>query len=164
MSAIKITPAPDAEEITADLVAQGKTFFEVADHLGVSRRTFARWISHDSDFPELAKAYKEGKQAFAHNLGSQLMAEAKAELHDNPKLANAAVARQRLIVDTAKWVSGKLLPKVYGDNLVIDHKHSGEVTVSPLAQLRQLEGGDDARPTRGRVIDAPEEISEDDCF
>ena len=159
-----ITPPAHAVELISEMCADGARFFDMADALGIGRATFAKWVGPDSPFPELAKAYKEGKQAYAHALGMSLMERAEQPLHDNPKLANAAVARQRLIVDTAKWVSGKLLPKVYGDNLVIDHKHSGEVTVSPLAQLRQLEGGDDARPTKGRVIDAPEEISEEDCF
>ena len=107
--------------------------------MGVSLATFARMIILD-DYPEVKEAYVTAKRVYANDLAEDVMRQASAPLHDDPKLANAEIQRRRLIVDTSKWVASKLLPKVYGDNLVIDHKHSGEVVISPLAQLRALEG------------------------
>jgi len=115
------------------------------------------------DFPEIKSVYLAAKQAYAADLAEDVMLQASAPLHDNPKLANAEVQRRRLIVETSKWIASKLLPKVYGDNLKINHEHSGKIQLSPLAQLRQLE-------SKGPVIDVPlhaiiaNTVSEEDCF
>ncbi len=154
-------------ETLADLAGEGAKRSEIAKAMGVSRATIATWVISD-EFPEVKAAYLAGKQAYAAELAEDLMRQASAPLHDDPKLANAEVQRRKLIVDTSKWVASKLLPKVYGDNLKINHEHTGEVVLSPLAQLRQLE-------SKGPVVavDAVDatpppspdgEVSEDDCF
>ena len=165
---VKIIPSPDMLDVMADLASEGAKRQEIADAMGVSRTTLAGWIV-GNDFPEIKQRYIQAKQVYANDLAENLMAEASAPLHSNPKLANAEVQRRRLIVDTSKWIACKLLPKVYGDHLKIDHEHSGEVVLSPLAQLRQLEA-------KGPVIDMHEvgtdkggsppdpSVTEDDCF
>ncbi|MCW1908587.1 MAG: hypothetical protein KIH63_004570 [Candidatus Saccharibacteria bacterium] len=73
------------------------------------------------DYPEFAALYAEAKRHQA-----DLLAEEIAEISDNSTrdlietekgwVANAAkVQRDRLRVDTRKWIACKLLPKVYGD-------------------------------------------------
>lgn len=155
----KLTPTPAMLEQLYTFTEQGMKRVEVAKEMGVSSMTLARWIIGD-EFPEIKTQYLAAKQVWAHDLADDITRQASAPLHDDPKLANAEVSRRRLIVETSKWVSSKLLPKVYGDNLVIDHKHSGEVVMSPLAQLRQLEHGGPV------VIEAVviDEVTEDDCF
>lgn len=120
----------------------------------------------------------EAKRIYAHDVAEAIMREASAPLHPNPKLANAEVQRRRLIVDASKWIACKLLPKVYGDNLVIDHNHSGKVELSPLAQLRQLESKGpvvevevEAKASTGPPVNASfendlalEEITLEDCI
>ncbi|MCG3776453.1 MAG: hypothetical protein JW395_3312 [Nitrospira sp.] len=53
---------------------------------------------------------------------------------DNPgwRFNGDAVARSRLRVDTRKWFLSKLMPKVYGDKL--DVEHSGNLTVKFINQ------------------------------
>lgn len=149
-------------ETLSDMVAEGSKRHEIADAIGVSRATLATWII-SNEFPEIRELYLTAKQVYAGDLAERVMDEASAPLHDNPKLANAEVQRRRLIVDTSKWIASKLLPKVYGDNLKINHEHSGKIQLSPLAQLRQLE-------SKGPVIDVPlhaiiaNTVSEEDCF
>ena len=147
-------------EILLELAQEGEHRKDIAKAMGISNRTLARLIVGE-EFPEIKQAYLEAKKVYANDLAEDIMRQASMPLHENPKLANAEVQRRRLIVDTSKWVACKLLPKVYGDNLKIDHKHSGEIKLSPLAQLRQLE-------KRGPVVDvAPLPrlvVTDEDCF
>ena len=164
---LKIIPTPPMIASMQELAASGAKRIEIAEALGISRVTFGRLVIGD-EFPEVKAAYLAGKQAYAAELAEDIMEQAAAPLHDDPKLANAEVQRRKLIVDTSKWVASKLLPKVYGDNLKINHEHTGEVVLSPLAQLRQLESKGPVVAVD--VVDAtpppsPDgEVSEDDCF
>ena len=128
-----------------DMASRGERRVDIAKAIGVSHMTLARWLIQD-ELPEVKDAYLKAKQAYANDLAEDVMRQANAPLHDDPKLANAEIQRRRLIVDTSKWVASKLLPKVYGDNLHINHAHSGEIKISPLAQLRQLE-------SKGPIVD-----------
>lgn len=136
---LKITPTLDMITTMRDKAADGAKRVEIAEAMGVSKATLATWIMTD-EFPEVRETYRLAKQVYANDLAEDIMENANAPLHDDPKLAHAEIQRRRLIVDSSKWIASKLLPKVYGDNLMIDHKHSGEVVISPLAQLRALEG------------------------
>jgi hypothetical protein len=141
----KIIPTKSQLTILSDMAAKGAKRVDIAKAMGITSRTLARLIIGD-EFPEVKQRYLEAKQVYANDLAEDVIRQASAPLHDDPKLANAEIQRRRLIVDTSKWVASKLLPKVYGDNLKINHEHSGEVKLSPLAQLRQLE-------RRGPVVD-----------
>jgi hypothetical protein len=158
----KIIPTSDQLDILTDMAGDGARRQDIADAMGISKRSLARLVISD-EFPEIKQAYLAAKQAYAADLAEDVMVQASAPLHDNPKLANAEVQRRRLIVDTSKWIASKLLPKVYGDNLKINHEHSGEIKLSPLAQLRQLE-------SKGPIIDVPspavihKPVTVDDCF
>lgn len=167
----KIIPSPDQLTVMRNLVTDGKPRKEVASAMGVSTGTFHGWIIGD-DFPEVKRVYLEAKQAYASDLIEGIMDQASQPLPDNPKLASAEIQRRRLICDTMKWIACKLMPRVYGDNLQINHggKVEHEHKLSPLAQLRALEGGDASTPPGkgARVLDvettASTTVSEADCF
>ena len=156
----KIIPSPNDLNVIRDLATSGGKLPDMAKAVGVSRRTICTWTIGE-EFPEVRAAYMAGKQAYAESLAEDLMEQAQSPLHDDPKLASAEVQRRRLIVDTTKWITGKLLPRVYGDNQRVDHQHSGTVTISPLEQLRQLEGGTVVDVTPRATLPAP---TESDCF
>ena len=163
MPARKILSTPQMATELHELTARGGKRGEMAGMLGVSRSTLERWLAFGSGEDGMRAAYEEGKKAYAYGLAEELVEDASGPLHDDPKLANAEVQRRRLMVDTKKWIAARLLPKVYGENLQINHDHSGEVLVSPLAQLRQLEGGAIGASTATLEVEivAP---SEEDCF
>ncbi len=56
----------------------------------------------------------------------------------NERTDNERVARSRLRVDTRKWMLSKMLPKVYGDKLDVNH---GVQPENPLASLIQRVAG-----------------------
>lgn len=155
---IKILPTGQMIDTIRAMATKGDKMADVAKTLGISHRTICTWTIGE-EYPEVRAAYMAGKQAYAESLAEDLMEQAQSPLHDDPKLASAEVQRRRLIVETTKWITGKLLPRVYGDNQRVDHQHSGAITVSPLEQLRQLEGGTVIDVTTTKAIATAE-----DCF
>ena len=155
---VKIIPTQNIIDTIRNIATTGGKMKDMAESVGCSHRTICTWTIGE-EFPEVRAAYMAGKQAYAESLAEDLMEQAQSPLHDDPKLASAEVQRRRLIVDTTKWITGKLLPRVYGDNQRVDHQHSGAITVSPLEQLRQLEGGTVIDVTTTKAIATAE-----DCF
>jgi hypothetical protein len=118
-----------------DTIANGGTRIQTSEAMGISPCTLGNWITGDK-YPEIRAAWLRAKQIYAMDVADEIMTVASAPLHEDPKLANAEVTRRRLIVDSSKWIAGRLLPKVYGEQIALDV--SGEVAMSPLAQLRML--------------------------
>ena len=95
-----------------------------AGDAGISHCSVLDWVRDD---PELANQYARARQA-----GLQARADTLMDTAWDPGIEPA---RLRIIVDAQKWELSKLLPKVYGDKLEMEHK--GGLTVT-------LQSGDEA--------------------
>ncbi len=99
-----------------------------------SGATVFKWLREKPEFSEqYAKAKAEQAEGFADELVTiaDEREYEKVEVDGVPlavKFDSTAVARNRLRVDTRKWVASKLLPKKYGDRL--DLNHSGETATN----------------------------------
>lgn len=103
---------------------------KVSEMCGITRESLFTWrLRH----PEFADKYAQAKRE-----QQELMAEEIAEIADESPVCvmqgdgwtkecvdAAGVQRNRLRVDTSKWLMSKLAPKVYGDRQAIEH--SGEI-------------------------------------
>jgi hypothetical protein len=58
--------------------------------------------------------------ACARLVGYHTMADDMLDIADNPETDAAAVNRDRLKVDTRKWLLSKALPKIYGDRVTAE--------------------------------------------
>jgi predicted HTH domain antitoxin len=106
---------------------------KAAKQIGIDTRTFHDMIQKDSS---LLHHYTRAMEARAdliaermvrnsHNRSNDFYTDADGNLKPNP----VSVQRDRLILDTDKWLLSKLMPKKYGDRLTLD----GEVkTGAPL--------------------------------
>ena len=90
---------------------------------GVPASTFLTWVSKDSS---LAEQYAHAREMLIEHMSEDLL-----EISDAPVPSTAtgatdsgAVAKQRLQVDTRKWLLSKLAPKKYGDKVEHDLKSS----------------------------------------
>ena len=120
-------------DAVCDLLAEGKSLRAAAKQCGTSARTVLNWVDAN---PEFSTQY-----AGARAKGYALLADELIEISDEEayepvpgqaeddarevRFDATAVARNRLRVDTRKWMLSKMLPKVYGEKL--DVAHSGSV-------------------------------------
>lgn len=97
-----------------ELLAAGSSLRKAAEGVGLSHSTVLEWCD---DVPEFGNQY-----ARARSIGYRLLSDEIIEIADEK---SGDPVRDRLRVDTRKWMLAKMLPKVYGDR--IDHNHSGTV-------------------------------------
>lgn len=132
--------AATAELICARL-ADGETLTSVCKTPGMpARQTVHMWRMRIPAF--------DARYARAREIGMEAMSDDVLAIADDDTLDilkdgtvnNANVQRARLMVDTRKFLMGKLAPHVYGER--IEHKHSGgvehRVTLSDRERMRRL--------------------------
>ncbi len=136
----------DREEITALVcaqIAEGKSLRSILDHDDKlpSVRTFLDWIGEAT---ELATQYTRAREAGYLLLADELVAISDenyttAEDGTRERLSNEAIARNRLRVETRKWMLAKMLPKIYGEKLQTEHTGKGGGPIQLAAvDLRNL--------------------------
>jgi hypothetical protein len=96
---------------------------------GTNAQTFLRWVSEDTD---LAERYTHAREALIDKVADDtlLIADEPVGSLDNGATDSGAVAKQRLQVDTRKWLLSKLAPQKYGDKL--DLGVTGDMSVTIL--------------------------------
>lgn len=102
------------------------------DDIPVSPSTVRRWAS-DPKHP-LSAQYARAREA-----GYQSMADELTEIADAESTDAGQVARDRLRVDTRKWLLSKALPKIYGDKVIneLTGKDGGPVEFSELTDIEK---------------------------
>lgn len=129
-----------ADEI-CDRLCKGESLRAICgverDDFMPGQTTVFRWLAENDIF---AKQYAYAREAQAEAFVDEMVA-----IADSP---NATVdpdtkepvirdpARDRLRVDTRKWVASKMLPKKYGDK--IDVTHAGGITITHEQALADL--------------------------
>jgi predicted HTH domain antitoxin len=112
---------------------KGESLNKAAKQIGLDTRSFHDMIQKDAVLlhqytraMELrADLIAERMVRNSHNRSNDFYTDSEGNLKPNP----VAVQRDRLILDTDKWLLSKLMPKKYGDKLTLD----GEVkTGNPL--------------------------------
>jgi hypothetical protein len=118
-----------ADEL-CELLRSGLSLRKAAEQLGMAPSTVLLWAK-ESPFSE--------QYARAREVGYQLLADEILDISDDGRgdtwvdeegivrTNQDVVARSRLRVDSRKWMLSKMLPKIYGDK--VDIEHSGSVSV-----------------------------------
>ena len=121
------------KDIINEIQTNGIGLNKAAKMYGLNPNSFFNTIDKD---PLLLKHYTRALELKAdliaeriilnsHNRANDFYTDSEGNLRPNP----VAVQRDRLILDTDKWLLSKLMPKKYGDKLTLD----GEVkTGAPL--------------------------------
>jgi hypothetical protein len=110
---------PEIAEEICRRIAEGESLVRICedDHMP-GRTAVTMWIIDD-------------REGFANNYARARMAQAVHYAEEIVQIADQKdpedVARDRLRVDTRKWYLSKVLPKIFGDKLDLDH--SGAVTI-----------------------------------
>lgn len=131
----KLGRPTDYNEAIADLIceriADGESLRAICREDAMpSKASVFRWLSIHSTFSDqYARARAEQAETYADELTAIADEQEyeKVEVDGVPvavKFDSVAVARNRLRIDTRKWVASKLKPKKYGDKVA--HELTGE--------------------------------------
>lgn len=124
------TPERMAERATlmAARLAEGESLRKIVQTTKppMDMHTVFKWLAAD---PAFRRLYTLARQAQAEGYADEIVT-----LSDEAVTAkdNAEIQAYRLRVDSRKWVCSKLLAKVYGDKLAVDH--SGNVSLATISQ------------------------------
>jgi hypothetical protein len=97
-------------------MSSGLSCFKACKAAGVPHSTFLSWVDQDS---ALADRYARAREDLIEHIATETIdiADAPVGSTDNGSTDSGAVQKQRLQVDTRKWLLSKLAPKKYGDRL-----------------------------------------------
>ena len=117
---------------------QGSSGFRSCKLEGVPFVTFSAWIGNA---PDLAEAYARAREGQIRRLAEEIeeLADEPIPTTDRGSLDAAAVAKQKLQIDTRKWLLSKLAPKSYGERVEV----VGDAA-QPVAVAVDLSGLSDA--------------------
>ena len=107
--------SPELAALICERLAAGETLRAICRDEGMpDERTVRRWALDDVEG-------FSAQYARAREIGYQGMADALTEIAD---AKDGDPARDRLRVDTRKWLLSKALPKIYGDKQQVEHSGS----------------------------------------
>ena len=132
-----------ADAIFDGMAVDGMSCLKSCEAVGVPLSLFLRWLNED---PDLAERYAHAREVLIERMAAETLAIADAPvgLTDRGTMDSGAVQKQRLQVDTRKWLLSKLAPERYGGRITNERaKAPGEALrleerrLSP-EQLRSL--------------------------
>jgi len=145
-----IRTAANAAEICNRLKEGKLSLRKVCADLGISDSAVRQWAF---DEPEAFGA----EYAHARYIGYMAMADDVIETAETPlegvetewspltglkEKKGDMLGHRRLVVDTKKWLLSKVLPKIYGDRLAVEHSGSVEIEDRLRAGRNRVGGGD----------------------
>jgi hypothetical protein len=116
-------PSAHTPEVAAEIcdrIAGGESLRRICEdeHLP-SMSTVCLWVVDNRE--QFSEQYARARRA-----QGTLMADQIAEIADT---GSGDTARDRLRVDTRKWYLSKVLPKLYGDKVEVEHSGTPEIVV-----------------------------------
>jgi hypothetical protein len=117
------------EEKVFELIMDGEFYEDIAKLCNVSRCALMNWLNKHEDL------YAGARLARGHAIAEGLRSLAQDRSRDTDK---DAVGRDRLIVDTDKWVVSKMLPSIYGDRTTLAGDPKAPLQVRAVVDLSGL--------------------------
>jgi hypothetical protein len=137
-----------ADAICAEL-ADGKSLRDICGAEGMPAESTVRAWALD-DVEGFAAQYARARSIGYEHLADEILAISDDGMNDtytdedgHTKTNQDVIARSRLRVDSRKWMLAKMLPKVYGDK--VDVNHGGTVTLSIAQQIEQAHAARNSR-------------------
>ena len=107
-----------AKVIIDGMALEGLSCFKACEAVGVPIGSFIRWTTEDA---ELAESYTRARETLIERMAAETLAIADMPVGstEHGTTDSGAVQKQRLQVDTRKWLLSKLAPKKYGDKVTL---------------------------------------------
>lgn len=117
-------------------IASGNTIRQAFDAAGIERERIGSLYRLLLQDKALRKWYDEARELQAESYSDDIIdiADARSEDRDEDgKINHEVINRDRLRVDSRKWLSGKWAPRRFGDTK--HHLHEGELNINHAAVL-----------------------------
>jgi hypothetical protein len=113
---------------------EGHSLRQSSIKAGITPQSVLRAVDKDS---ELAEQYAQARAAMIDKIADDIMTIADEEMipTGEGKVDNAMVQKQRLRVDTRKWLLSKLAPKKYGDKLELTGDDKSPLTIQRIERV-----------------------------
>jgi hypothetical protein len=129
--------SPERQQIADQVLAGmsgGLSTFKACEAAQTPHSTFLLWVSQDS---LLADRYARAREDLIEHMAAETLAIADAPVGstEHGTTDSGAVAKQRLQVDTRKWLLSKLAPKKYGDKVTLSGDAENPLTVEKIQRV-----------------------------
>lgn len=132
----KLTKEKKKEKFDAVINAMksGKSLRKSCIEANTSRQAFHNWVEES---PENIDQYARARTLMIDAIADDTLNIADAELQENSegKVDSAMVQKQRLRVDTRKWLLSKLAPKKYGDKLELSGDENAPLSIQRIERV-----------------------------
>lgn len=129
-----------AEDICTQIATSHKSLRKICKELNISIRAVMNWLG-DEDKPEFVQQYTRAQEARADYLADKMLEVAMRRTGDDTAFVGVnRIHRDKLIVDTMKFIASKLRPKKYGDkmDLTTDGERINNVKVEVISSPAPL--------------------------
>ena len=113
---------------------EGKSTLQACKSIGIIHSTFCKWMNDDA---ELAHEYARAREDLHEVIAAEIVAIADQPVGSTESGATdtGAVQKQRLQVDTRKWLLSKLAPKKWGDKLELSGDQQNPLAIQTIERV-----------------------------
>ncbi len=121
-------------EIVFSEMRKGKSAFQACKFAGVPHSTFLDWVKLDDD---MADSYARAREELHEHIAAEIISIADAPVGSTESGAtdNGAVQKQRLQIDSRKWLLSKLAPKKWGDKLELSGDADRPIAIQQIERV-----------------------------
>lgn len=112
----------------------GLSCFKACQAAGVPHSTFLGWVGEDA---KMADNYTRAREDLIEHIASETLeiADQPVGSTENGSTDSGAVQKQRLQVDTRKWILSKLAPKKYGDRMLLAGDENSPLQIEKIERV-----------------------------
>lgn len=127
----------DIAQRVFDHMAKGLSLRKACETVGVNVMTVGHWIDAD---PELQLQYTRARESLHDYIAQEIMDIADADPRETPsgQIDPAAVQKQKLQIESRKWLLSKVAPKKYGDKLELSGDKENPLKIEQTIDVSKL--------------------------
>ena len=134
---MKATPKVEKQQKITKVLSgmrNGLSLRQSSENANVKAQTFLSWVDQDKD---LSEQYARARSDMIDKIADDIMTIADEDLipTGEGKVDSAMVQKQRLRVDTRKWLLSKMAPKKYGDKLELSGDEQAPVSIQRIERV-----------------------------
>jgi uncharacterized protein YhaN len=116
------------------LMRKGNSAFKACQIVGIPQSTLNEWLNNN---PALVAEYTRAREDLHEHIAAEIIAIADAPVGstDSGATDNGAVQKQKLQIDSRKWLLSKLAPKKYGDKLELSGDAQNPLAIQTIERV-----------------------------